>query len=218
LVESWVTIRDQLESHVTKARSRVDDHDRKFTKPNAITDKFQKSLYHGRFDGFSMLLRGSLLDENEKMAIGWRDDEQIRWNPSYWQSSMPFMTKYINDRMDFIGAVTFNTSHPGSILNHHWGLNQNYLRLHLCLDAAEGCVFDIEGWTHQWFNGELFGFDDANVLHGTTHTGNKPRTILIVDVWKSVIKKYATTWTCRIQRPGHETWDEIMARAGITQV
>jgi hypothetical protein len=187
------------------------------SKPNSITDKFQRPLYHGRFDGFSMFLRSSLLDANEKLTIGWRDDERVRWNPSHWQDTMPFMTKYTEKMHDLIGSITFNTSYPGSLLNHHWGLDQSYLRLHLCLDEADGCVFDIEGWKHQWRDGDLFGFDDANVLHGTSHSGTKPRTVLIIDVWKSVIRKYATSWPCRDQRPDPGTWNEIMANAGIYQ-
>jgi hypothetical protein len=220
LTENWTRIRDELWSYLIKKGVRTKNTwtDQTISKPNGITHRFQKPLYHGRFDGISMFIRNSLLDDNEKQSSSWKEEETLRWNPTYWTESMPFMTSYIGMVKDFIGSVTFNISHPGSILNHHWGLNHNYIRLHLCLDEANGCVFDIEGWKHQWKDGDIFGFDDANVLHGTAHVGLKPRTIMIVDVWKSAIRKYALSWPCRDHRPHSKHWPEIMERAKIVQV
>ena len=220
LIKNWTRIRDELWNYLIKKGARIENTwtDQIISKPNNITQQFQKPLYHGRFDGFSMFIRHSLLDDSEKRSISWKEDEQLRWDLTYWEEHMPFMTSYIGMVKDFIGSVTFNTSHPGSTLNHHWGLNHNYIRIHLCLDEADGCVFDIEGWRHQWKEGDLFGFDDANVLHGTSHVGSKSRTIMIIDVWKMAIKKYAISWPCRDQRPQSGNWPEIMERAKIIQV
>lgn len=221
LVASWQMIRDRFVSRIG-ARRRLEETTpalrpsaMRLEKPNGITKNFNQPLYHGKFDGLSMFLRDTLLDDNEKATIGWRTDERIRWNESFWQDIMPFVNDHIRTHKDVIGSVTFNTSYPGSKLNHHWGLDPAYLRIHICLVEAQGCVFDIEGWKREWKDGEMFGFDDANVLHGTSHVGTRPRTIMIADLLKTVMREYAESWPCRESRPPKERWSEIMVRAGI---
>ena len=54
---------------------------------------------------------------------------------------------------------------------------------------------------HEWIDGELFGFDDCNVFHGTKHTGDEPRIIMLVDILKSAVQPYAKHWPVRENIP-----------------
>jgi aspartyl/asparaginyl beta-hydroxylase (cupin superfamily) len=161
-----------------------------------------------------LFLRDSITDEKEKQALKWGSDEKKRWWPRRAEN-MPWLAEYVRTHEDYIAGVTFNASMPGSLLNHHWGLDPRYLRVHLCTEAAAGCVFNIEGWEHEWHDGELFAFDDANVLHGTRHGGTKPRSILLIDISKDLLRPYAITWPCRDARPPRDRWAEIKASCSV---
>ena len=154
-------------------------------------------VYHGNFKCMPTFIRDTVLDPQEADDLFWPDFQ--KGGPTYLLrrdriKRMPVMGKWIMENMDILGSVQYNISMPGSLLNHHWGLDYNYLRLHLVLDAARGCVFDIEGEKHEWVNGELFGFDDSMVLHGTKHTGTKPRSIVLIDILKTAVRPYAKSW------------------------
>ena len=153
--------------------------------------------YNGIFKSVPVFLRDSILDKHEAAANGWPNFKN--GGPTYMLreeriKGMPTVGKWITDNLDILGSAQFNICTPGSQLNHHWGLDYKYLRCHLVLEAAEGCIFDIENERHEWVDGELFGFDDSMVLHGTKHFGNKPRTIFIFDILKTAVKDASKTW------------------------
>ena len=217
LVENWHVIRDQYFSTAMLENQRDTDgwlRNDTGAKANRETVNFKGVLYEGRFKSMSMFLRDSITDEKEKAALKWRDDEIYRWWPKRAER-MPWLAGYVREHVDHIAGVTFNTAMPGSTLNHHWGLDPRYLRLHLCLEAAEGCAFNIEGWEHEWQDGELFAFDDANVLHGTKHTGTNPRSILLIDIHKDILRPYAATWPCRDSRPRKDLWADIKTSCSV---
>lgn len=218
LINNWEIIRDQY-WYNCKHEKLMDNNGWintiKGFKTNSNTSAhFPGILYEGVFKATSVMIKHNMLDSKEKADLNWKENENIRWWPNR-MVRMPIISKYITDHSNIIAGVTFSTSMPNSVLNFHWGLDPDYLRIHLCLDEANGCKFNIEGWERQWKDGYLFGFDDANVLHGTTHTGNKTRTILLIDIKKDVLKPYAKTWPCRVSRPNKEHWNLIKESCSI---
>lgn len=165
-------------------------------KPNALD-----ILYSGSFKGINLYIKDSLIDSYEKEEMKWKEYEKERINPLI--NKMPFMKDFFKKNKNLLGSITFNISHPGSTLRHHFGLDPNYIRIHLCLLEDKRCVFDIENNRHIWSEGEIFGFDDYYVLHGTRHypDGHGPRIIMLMDINKDYLKPYAKTWPCRNQRP-----------------
>lgn len=217
LANNWQTIRDELFALCVKEKTRgpngwlANPTNTGQDKVNGVTDNFGDYLYTGRFNGFSIYIRDTLSDGKEKTAMRWRADEKERWWP--WRcEQMPWIGNYAREFHSVLGSVTFNTAYPGSRLNHHWGLDPDYLRIHVCLESAAGCRFNIEGWEHEWTDGEVFGFDDAYVLHGTAHTGTKPRTIMLLDIKKSALKEHCLTWPCRGFKPERSEWPAIQKR------
>jgi hypothetical protein len=169
----------------------------------AVSKKANASMYDGSFKSITLYMTNKLLDEPEKKEANWGVDETERFNKELVRL-MPWSTTFIFKHKNNIGAFNFNISYPGSRLDHHLGLDSNYIRLHFCIQASPHCVFDIEGWKHVWEEGEIFGFDDGNVFHGTNHKdaeGATPRIILMIDMLKSCLEPYAKTWPCRDRKP-----------------
>lgn len=211
LLENWELIRDQFWASCENRGIRKDGEwiDNELNKkPNGMVKLTRSIMYRGKIKSISMMNRDDIIDNNERESMKWGPNEKIRWFKSD-ETNMPFMWDFANQQIHNIASVIFNIIWPGAVLNHHWGLNQNYLRIHLCLEEAEGCIFNIEGWERRWENGKLFAFDDANVFHGTKHTGNLPRTIMMIDMKKTVLKPFAKNWPCRDSRPDKEDWDII---------
>ena len=211
LTEQWTAIRDEFLAHLTKKFNldsvNVDSlaSGEQGAKLNYTTDFFQNQLYHGNFKATSLLLRDTLIDINEAFTMKWPKWREPGGNHVMFFedniADMPTIEKWMMDNIDAVGGITFNTCLPGSRLNHHWGLDDNYVRFHLVLKEARGCVFDIENERHEWVNGELFAFDDCNVFHGTKHEGDDYRIIVLIDILKSAVKPYAKNWNVRKYKP-----------------
>ena len=201
LTSNWQAIRQEHINYITKNGN--------MTKANNNNNQYGQILYTGKFDSLSLKLVDSLLDHNEKATIKWKDTEKVRYYKDRL-AQMPLMAKFLEQFDSIVPAITFNVCYPGAKLTHHFGLDEKYLRLHLTLQEADGCIFDIEGQKHKWKDGEVFGFDDALVYHGTTHTGTEPRVIVLIDVDKDYIKQYADFWPTRTQRPPKEQWASLL--------
>jgi len=207
LTENWTTIRDEFIKTTMRESywAREKQEEEKGTKANYITDLTGEELYVGDFKAMPLMLREDFVDHHEAKSMDWKNWKQpggakISFNDERLHF-MPFMQQWLYKNIEVLGAVTFNISLPGSKLNHHWGLVNDYLRFHLVLKQAKGCVFDIENERHEWVDGELFGFDDCNVFHGTKHTGTEPRIIMLVDILKSAVQPYAKHWPVRENIP-----------------
>lgn len=201
LTDNWEKIRDEFNNwyptHI--GPNGLFDPKSWGTKANHITLDQQDNgmVYSGMFKSMVTFIRDTVLDPQEADDLYWPDFQ--KGGPTFLLREerlkrMPVMGNWITENMDILGSVQYNICTPGSLLNHHWGLDYKYLRLHLVLDDAPGCVFDLEGEKHEWVNGELFGFDDSMVLHGTKHYGTKPRSILLVDILKTAVQSHAKTW------------------------
>lgn len=207
LTENWKTIRDEFikiamkETLWAKEKNEVN----KGTKANYLTDLTGEPLYVGDFKAMPVVLKEDFVDRHEAESMKWENWKRPGGDKIMFAENrlhhMPFIQNWIWRNIDVVGAVTFNIALPGSKLNHHWGLVDDHLRCHLALKQASGCVFDIENERHEWVDGEFFGFDDCNVFHGTKHTGNQPRIIMLVDILKSAVKPYAKHWPVRENIP-----------------
>jgi len=203
LTSNWINIRKELYDFM-HIRGIVDkegnilsnDQTQSGVKPNAL-----ETLYSGSFKSLCVYIKENMLDKFEMAAMNWQAGEKERWSP--YARRMGFLSPFIYAYKDIIGSAVFNISYPGSELKHHFGLDSEYLRLNLCIKEDAHCVFDIENHRHTWKEGELFGFDDGNVLHGTKHfiEGRGPRIILLMDVKKEYLKPFAKNWPCRETRP-----------------
>jgi Aspartyl/Asparaginyl beta-hydroxylase len=168
-----------------------------------ISSKLNNSMYVGKFKSINLYITDTFLDEPEKKEMSWKTGETERLATSLLEF-MPFSKSYIQQYKDLIGAFNYNISYPGSRLQHHLGLNPDYIRIHYCLFDSPYCVFDIEGWSRVWKAGEMFGFDDGNVFHGTDHKNlpsARPRVILMIDMKKSYIKSYIKNYSGRMFTP-----------------
>jgi hypothetical protein len=181
---------------------------------NKISSKLNNSMYVGKFKSINLYITDTFLDEPEKKEMFWRPGEAERFATRLLEF-MPFTNSYIRKHKELIGAFNYNISYPGSRLQHHLGLNPEYIRIHYCLFESPYCIFDIEGWSHPWKAGEIFGFDDGNVFHGTDHKslpGSTPRVILMIDVKKSYIKPYIKNYSGRSFTP---TRQEILEQVKL---
>lgn len=207
LEKNWKTIRSEfyslLESvDVLDSENNIEPNQKNLSaqKPNAL-EGTPEVLYLGSMKAVSVFFRDTLIDKFEKETLNWKPHEKLRIHP--YLDRMSFLRSFIYQHKEIIGSCTFNVSHPDTELRHHFGLDPSYLRLHLCLLEDDRCVFDIENHKHVWKEGELFGFDDCNVLHGTRHypDGQGPRIIMLLDVKKDYLKPYSKTWPCRDYKP-----------------
>lgn len=155
-------------------------------------------MYKGLYKAINLFARDTLLDDIEKKNGNWKPDEKVRIRTSFTKFA-PKHFEFILRYKDIIGAVTYNISYPGSVLTHHYGLDSNYIRLHICVIESKDCIFDIEGWKYEWKEGDIIGFDDYYSFHGTKHDKNSenPRAILMVDMLKTYLKPYAKNWPIR---------------------
>ena len=208
LTENWTTIRDEFTAVVRKEATLAPPPSQGThmgTKANYLTDLTGEPLYVGDFKAMPVFLRENFVDRHEAKSMNWENWKQPGGDKLKFREdrlrAMPFMQNWIWRNIDVLGAVTFNIALSGSKLNHHWGLVDDHLRFHLVLKQASGAVFDIENERHEWVDGELFGFDDCNVFHGTKHTGTEPRIIMLVDILKSAVESHAKTWPVRVNIP-----------------
>lgn len=211
LTGQWETIRDEFLEHLKKKLNLESITTQGLmeretgAKLNYTTDFFKNQLYYGNFKATSLFLRDTLIDINEAFTLKWPLWREPGGNHvMFFEDNIaeaPTIEKWMMDNIDVIGSITFNTCLPGSRLNHHWGLDDKYVRFHLVLKGAKGCVFDIENERHEWVDGELFAFDDCNVFHGTKHEGDDFRIIVLIDILKSAVEPYAKNWNCKKYKP-----------------
>jgi len=79
-------------------------------------------------------------------------------------------------------AAMFSILRPRTRIPPHTGVANTRLVLHLPLIVPEGCGFRCGGETRPWVEGEAFVFDDT-IEHEAWNDSDKPRAVLICDVW-----------------------------------
>jgi aspartyl/asparaginyl beta-hydroxylase (cupin superfamily) len=76
----------------------------------------------------------------------------------------------------------FSILRPRTRIPPHTGVANTRLVLHLPLIVPAGCGFRVGGETRLWTEGEAWVFDDT-INHEAWNDSEKPRAILICDVW-----------------------------------
>jgi len=76
----------------------------------------------------------------------------------------------------------FSILRPRTRIPPHTGVANTRLVLHLPLIVPEECGFRVGGETRQWREGEAWVFDDT-IEHEAWNNSDKPRAVLICDVW-----------------------------------
>jgi aspartyl/asparaginyl beta-hydroxylase (cupin superfamily) len=70
----------------------------------------------------------------------------------------------------------------------HTGVTNTRTTVHLPLVVPEGCGFRVGGDVRAWRVGEAWGFDDT-IEHEAWNEGDRPRAILIIDVWNPLLNE-----------------------------
>ena len=196
LLENWQQILTEfLEQRKIKLGLDLLEVQNSSNKLNAVTHHEQRPLYEGNILAAALYIKKEVLSLAESKNMSWGADEQERW----WMDNleqMPTIKKWVYEHIDSLASCVFYTAQPGSCINHHYGVDstKDNIRIHLCLTDDPECVFDIENERHVWKTGEIFGFDDALFYHAIKHKGINPRTVLVVDIKKSVMKPFAKNW------------------------
>jgi aspartyl/asparaginyl beta-hydroxylase (cupin superfamily) len=76
----------------------------------------------------------------------------------------------------------FSVLQPRTRIPPHTGIANTRLVMHLPLIVPEACGFRVGAETRQWREGEAWVFDDT-IEHEAWNDSDRPRTILICDVW-----------------------------------
>ncbi|MFM9851609.1 MAG: aspartyl/asparaginyl beta-hydroxylase domain-containing protein [Sphingomonadaceae bacterium] len=80
----------------------------------------------------------------------------------------------------------FSLLKPRTKIPPHTGVTNARLTVHLPLIVPEGCGFRVGGETREWVPGQAWVFDDT-IEHEAWNDSDKPRLILIFDVWHPML-------------------------------
>jgi hypothetical protein len=204
LKDNWQGIRDEY-YHYLKSQEIMDSNNniihKKLQEHNPLPNTYD-SLYSSEWTSDGFYVKPDILDEDQLKRINWDVNiEKYRMKNEIFQYPNIF---YIYDTWkEHLGSIVFNISYPGSRLHHHYGVNPQYIRMHVCIKTEEHCTFDVENHRRGWKDGDVFGFDDAQWLHGTDHSaeGKHERIIVLIDIDKTLVKPWAKTWPVRDSKP-----------------
>lgn len=79
-------------------------------------------------------------------------------------------------------SAMFSILRPRTRIPPHTGVANTRMVVHLPLIVPEGCGFRVGGETRSWREGEAWVFDDT-IEHEAWNDSDKPRAILICDIW-----------------------------------
>jgi aspartyl/asparaginyl beta-hydroxylase (cupin superfamily) len=79
-------------------------------------------------------------------------------------------------------TALFSVLRPRTRIPPHTGLANTRLIVHLALIVPGACGFRVGGEVRPWREGEAFIFDDT-IEHEAWNNSDKPRAVLICDVW-----------------------------------
>ena len=154
-------------------------------KFNATTS-FDQKLYKGHVGFFGVKMDVDLWSPEEKKI--YNDSVQKEFDSN--RKDCPVASAII-DQFPQIRQFFWNTlDSKGQIRPHYgvngriWGKTPDHARIQFCWDPGESCVFFIENECIEYKEDLCFGFRDGMDLHWVKNEGNKPRTVLIIDMWE----------------------------------
>jgi hypothetical protein len=204
LKDNWQGIRDEYYWYLKK-NDIMDDNNvikQKKLQDHAPAPNTNGNLYIKEWTSDGFYCDENTLDNDSLRRINWdRKVQKYRIKNEIVQC--PNILYIYETWKEHLGSILFNVSYPGSTLKHHYGVNPRYIRMHVGIKTEEHCIFNVENHTRICKDGDVFGFDDANWLHGTKHSaeGKHERIILLVDIAKTLVKPWAKTWPVRDSRP-----------------
>jgi aspartyl/asparaginyl beta-hydroxylase (cupin superfamily) len=111
------------------------------------------------------------------------DGREVAWNAKRAPKTMAALARvpqpWVPGRSP---AAMFSVLQPKTRIPPHTGIANTRLVVHLALIVPEGCGFRVGSETRAWREGEAWVFDDT-VEHEAWNDSDRPRTILICDVW-----------------------------------
>jgi len=85
-------------------------------------------------------------------------------------------------------SVMFSVLQPHTTIPPHTGSTNARITVHLPLIVPPGCRFRVGGETREWREGEAWAFDDT-IEHEAWNDSDRPRAILILDVWNPLLSE-----------------------------
>jgi aspartyl/asparaginyl beta-hydroxylase (cupin superfamily) len=111
------------------------------------------------------------------------DGREVVWNAKRAPKTMAALARlprpYVPGRSP---AAMFSVLQPRTHIPPHTGIANTRLVMHLPLIVPEACGFRVGAETREWREGEAWVFDDT-IEHEAWNDSDRPRTILICDVW-----------------------------------
>ena len=200
LIEHWEQIRDEfVAQRFAKTGKNLLELQDESTKLNYVSSRRKEKLFEGRIVAAALYVKPEVLTIPEAKQMNWQPNEiERRWEDNIDQ--MPTMKKWLNMYQEHLASVVFYAAQPGSVINHHFGVESTRynFRVHLCLTGDPDCKFNIENEIYTWVPGDLFAFDDAMYFHGIKHRGTRPRIVLAVDIKKTTLQDFAIDF---VERP-----------------
>jgi aspartyl/asparaginyl beta-hydroxylase (cupin superfamily) len=113
----------------------------------------------------------------------WKDGALVEANAAKCPATMAALADVDQPHtLNCSPAAMFSILRPRTRIPPHTGVANTRLVLHLPLIVPEDCGFRCGGETRPWREGEAFVFDDT-IEHEAWNDSNKPRAVLICDVW-----------------------------------
>jgi aspartate beta-hydroxylase len=111
------------------------------------------------------------------------DGREVTWNAARAPKTMAAIARlpqpHVQGRSP---AAMFSVLQPRTRIPPHTGVANTRLVMHLPLIVPAGCGFRVGSETRAWREGEAWVFDDT-IEHEAWNDSDRPRTILICDVW-----------------------------------
>jgi aspartate beta-hydroxylase len=89
---------------------------------------------------------------------------------------------HCGEGLDGIGQVIFSRLKAGLHILPHRGSTNVRLRYHLTLLSDPEASLKVLDDARGWVEGQCFCFDDG-LEHSVTHTGERDRVVLLIDLW-----------------------------------
>lgn len=94
-------------------------------------------------------------------------------------------------------VALYSILRPHTRIPPHNGVTNTRLLVHLPLIIPENCAFRVGGETRPWREGEAWVFDDS-IEHEAWNGSDKPRAIMICDVWNPRVPPAEREMICRL--------------------
>lgn len=171
------------------------------TENPELSAKFQSltpaglSVYFGKINTYMFQMDESLLDAREQKLFNEKKASHLEKQRLRRESS-PLHKSFLQTNKA-VRQMFYNVMQPGAKINPHYGVNgravnkiPNHFRIHITIEPGDNSYFCIENLNPlKYYENLCFGFEDGLVNHWAENRGTKVRSVLILDVDKSILPK-----------------------------